>query len=579
MKDRLFRLGSVVRRALGEARDRQGRLEVEVALREEEEKTRLILDGALDAVVTMGVDGRVTGWNPQAERTFGWSREEALGRLMSDLIIPPALRAAHRAGLARFAATGVGPILSKRIELNALHKEGEEFPVELTVIPIHSNVGTSFAAFIRDIGPVKRAFSRLAVEHAVTRVLAESPGLDRAIPKLLRAIAEGLSWSVAQFWSVDARSETLRAAHSWPLPADHKFIESNREFVFGKGVGLLGRVWAERKPLWTPDVAREGNFLRGALAEQESLRGLIAFPILLGTEVFGVFEFLSKEIRQPDAEMLAMINAVGSQISQFIERKRAEEEIGLLYRDLEQRVAQRTAELEESVRETASFMHTIAHDLRAPLRSIAGFCQAMVEDFGDSISPVCLNYAQRVEGSARRMDLLIQNLLDYGRFIHLKLELTPVDVDQVVREVLERMAPEITQREAEVLVEGELFSVQAHAGALFEVLACMISNAIKFVARDVRPRVTIRAELKDGWIRLWVEDDGIGIAPQYHDRIFGVFERLNRQEEFPGTGIGLALARKASDRMGGRTGVESELGKGSRFWIELPKAEPTGQPP
>jgi signal transduction histidine kinase len=135
-----------------------------------------------------------------------------------------------------------------------------------------------------------------------------------------------------------------------------------------------------------------------------------------------------------------------------------------------------------------------------------------------------------------------------------------------------RGAPEIRERKAQVRMAERLPPVRAHRVMLTQVLVNLVSNAIKFVARGVEPRVEIRAEPRDGRVRLWVEDNGIGIAAEYHERIFRMFERLNRQEDYPGTGIGLAIVRKATERMGGTAGVESEPGRGSRFWIELEAA-------
>jgi signal transduction histidine kinase len=169
------------------------------------------------------------------------------------------------------------------------------------------------------------------------------------------------------------------------------------------------------------------------------------------------------------------------------------------------------------------------------------------------------------------MDKLVEDLLDYSRLTRTELPIERVDLDALLSQVLKGMEGEVRERKAEVRVDPSLPTVLGHRSTLDQVLTNLLSNATKFVAPGVLPRVRVRGEIRDDWVRLWVEDNGIGIPPEQDHRIFGVFEHLHRQEEYPGTGIGLAIVKKAMERMGGRVGVESQVGEGSRFWIELPK--------
>jgi signal transduction histidine kinase len=199
----------------------------------------------------------------------------------------------------------------------------------------------------------------------------------------------------------------------------------------------------------------------------------------------------------------------------------------------------------------SSFTHTIAHDLRAPLRAMSGFSQAIIDDYGDQMDPKCLEFARRVTASAGRMDALIRDLLTYGGLIHVHLDCEPVDLDHLLRTVVDGMSVEIAQRDAVVRLGRPLGWVHGHPPMLAQVVANLVSNGVKFVSSGTSPLVSITSEKRDGSIRLWVEDNGIGIAPEFQERIFGVFERLHREEEYPGTGIGLAIVRKAIERMGG----------------------------
>jgi signal transduction histidine kinase len=253
-------------------------------------------------------------------------------------------------------------------------------------------------------------------------------------------------------------------------------------------------------------------------------------------------------------------------------RKEAEARLRIFNVDLERRVSERTSLLEEAMREANSFAYTVAHDLRAPLRAITGFCQALKEDYAGAVDPVGQDYLDRIVSGARKMDELIRDLLDYARLNRAEIKRGIVDLDAVLDEVVQESAPDLLQRRAEVQRATPLGRIVGHGPMLVQVFNNLLSNAVKFVAPAVKPVVRIYSERREVRVRIVVEDNGIGISPEHQERIFGIFERLNRAEEYPGTGIGLAIVRRAVERLGGSIGVESEPGKGSRFWIELQSA-------
>jgi signal transduction histidine kinase len=239
---------------------------------------------------------------------------------------------------------------------------------------------------------------------------------------------------------------------------------------------------------------------------------------------------------------------------------------------LEIRVRHRTEELEEAIKELENFTYSIAHDLRAPLRGMAGFADLLIAEQAPKLDPEGQEFLGRIKESASRMDRLICDLLTYSRLARSDIDLDTVDLEALLDGILEEMAQELRARKADVDVRRPLPAVRGNRVTLSQALTNLVSNAVKFVAPGVEPRVTVRAEPKEKSVRLWVEDNGIGIPCEHHDRIFGVFQRLQQEESFPGTGIGLAIVKRATERMGGAVGVESEPGKGSRFWIELPAA-------
>lgn len=247
-------------------------------------------------------------------------------------------------------------------------------------------------------------------------------------------------------------------------------------------------------------------------------------------------------------------------------RKEAEGEIRKLNAELQRRVAA----LIEANRELEAFNYSISHDLRAPLRSMGSFAQAILEDEDSQIGAQAHEFGTRIIRSAKYMDTLLSDLLAYSRLTRTEMTLCRVQLEDAVNDVLLQVENQTRDKHAEVQVQSPLGSVCAHLPTLKQILANLINNALKFVSPGRTPLVRIHSTVRDGFVRLWVEDNGIGIDQEYHEKIFGLFERLHSEGRYPGTGVGLALVRKGAERMGGRVGLESAPGRGSRFWVELP---------
>jgi PAS domain S-box-containing protein len=253
------------------------------------------------------------------------------------------------------------------------------------------------------------------------------------------------------------------------------------------------------------------------------------------------------------------------------ELQAARAKLSLHAAELERVVRLRTAELRLSNTQLETFVYSIAHDLRAPLRTMQGFSQILVEEASTRLSPEGRNYAKFIDGAAQQMDRQLTDLLAFSHISLQKIDLVPVALEDAVQGALAGCAREIGESHAQIECRPPWPLVLAHAATLRQVLVNLIGNAVKFVAAE-KPRVVLRAEERPGgMIRIWIEDNGIGISEEYHGRIFQVFQRLHTTE-YSGTGIGLAIVQKGVERLGGRVGVVSAPGAGSKFWIELAKA-------
>lgn len=251
-----------------------------------------------------------------------------------------------------------------------------------------------------------------------------------------------------------------------------------------------------------------------------------------------------------------------------------EAEVRRLNRDLERMVAERTADLEVANTQLEAFAYTVSHDLRAPLRGMEGFARILLDDFAEGLGLKGKRHAERIVAAAQRMEALISDLLTFSRLQRAEVSLRAIDPVGTIRSAAQEARVLAGPEGATIQVDEPLPVVMAEPTVLKQVLANLLVNAVKFRKDGVPAQVRIWGERLDTRVRLWVEDQGIGIAPEHQERIFGTFERLHGQETYPGTGIGLAIVRTGAERMGGRTGVESAPGRGARFWVELAAPSP-----
>lgn len=251
--------------------------------------------------------------------------------------------------------------------------------------------------------------------------------------------------------------------------------------------------------------------------------------------------------------------------------KHGEDALRRLNADLETRVTERTHQLEDANRELESFSYAVSHDLKGPLRGIDGYSQILLEDHRERLDDEGRRLLANIRRGVAQMHELIEDLLAYSRIERRPLDSSIVAVPQLVHEVLDGLAHEIAATGVDVKVAIPPLELSLDRNGLGLVLRNLISNALKFSSTAAPPRVEIGADLDEGRARLWVRDNGIGFDMKYHDRIFEIFQRLHRAEDYPGTGVGLALVRKAMQRMGGTVWAESEPGRGSTFFLEFPR--------
>ena len=320
-----------------------------------------------------------------------------------------------------------------------------------------------------------------------------------------------------------------------------------------------------------PTAAEDNARLVSWRNEVDLGENCVTLPLKSENTLIGEMKLFGSRLAALTPEHREITQEVANQLAIALEQAQLREQLQQNTTELERRVLERTAQLQAANTELEAFGYSVSHDLRAPLRAMQGFTQALMEDYSDVLDKVGQDYARRISKAAQRMDVLIEDLLAYSRLSRAELELKPIDLDLLIAEIIAQLESEIRQRQAQIIVVSPLLPAIAHRVTLVQVLINLLMNAIKFVAPGVQPQIKIWTEARPDQVRLWIQDNGIGIAPEHQERIFRVFERLHGVESYPGTGIGLAIVRKGAERMGGQVGVESSLGVGSRFWLELPK--------
>lgn len=306
---------------------------------------------------------------------------------------------------------------------------------------------------------------------------------------------------------------------------------------------------------------------------QEGRRSFLAVSLVVQKELIGELALFANQPAAFNLEHQAIAQEVANQLAVAIQQARQREQLQSYATELEQRVKERTAALEESNADMEAFTYSVSHDLREPVRVLQGFAQILLEDYADQLDSVGQDFTRRILTSAQRMEALLRDLLSYSHLSRTELVLQRINLNSVVTEVLTQLEVQLQERQAVVTVEEPLLGLMGQHTILVQVVTNLLTNAIKFVARGEKPVVRIWTQKRGQWVRLWVEDQGIGIEPKHQKRIFQVFERLHGTEVYPGTGSGLAIVRRGVERMGGQVGVESALAQGSRFWIELPAVE------
>jgi PAS domain S-box-containing protein len=520
------------------------------ALSESERRYRTLFDEALDAIIVVSPAGTIVDVNAIACRDLGHAREALIGQPFQKLLDPAALERLRSAVSEVFSGGRI------RIEVSARRKDGSLLPVEVRA-------------------------GRLPDGNAL--VFGRGISERRRAEALLANLARGVSADLG-----DAFFQSLVNHLCRELPADHAFIGE----VVGAGRGQV------RTLAFCRDGAPAANFeyrlegspcingieKRGTVVYGEKVAEL--FPRDEGLRKLGAQGYVGTSLQNSQGEAIGILVAVsrkpiarhalwvsileifGARAAAEIERAAAERRIRELNLSLERRVAERTVELEAANRELESFSYSVSHDLRAPLRAIAGFATLLRGQHAAALPEGGRHQLERIEANAARMGALIDDLLKLSRASMHELKRRPTDMEALAR-MAALEATESATRPVDVAIHP-LPPVQGDHALLRQVWANLIGNAVKYSRGREAPRIEIGARRLENGVEYYVRDNGAGFDSRHAGRLFGLFQRLHSEEEFEGTGIGLALVERIVRRHGGNVAAEGAPGEGATFRFSLP---------
>ncbi len=503
----------------------------ESQLRASEAHARKVVANAYQAIVTIDEAGQVTGWNRFAEQTFGWTAEEAIGRRLSDFIIPEEHRSAHNRGMARFLRTGESAVIDQRIEVPALRKSGEVFPIELAISGAEGPDGWAFTALMHDISARKAQLEifETAFDHAAVGMALVT--LEGGFHKINDAFCGIVGYSAEELLATDFQTITH-----------------------------------------PDDLEKDLLLLQQLLAGEISTYGMDKRYLHKDRRLVWVHLSVSL-VRNPDGTPKHFIAQVQDQTAR-IEAQDALERQTLSLAAMAEQLAVAKDIAEDAARAKAEFLATMSHELRTPLNSVIGFARLLTDS--RELTPPDRRNAERVRSAGEGLNVLINDILDYSKLDAgaVALEAKPFSLDDLVSDTLAMIEPQASERGVSLRRAGRTAGwVEGDAFRLRQVLLNLLSNAVKFtkdaaVSVDVTP---LDAPAGRRRLRVSVIDEGVGIAPDALGRLFTRFSQADDSisRKFGGTGLGLAISRELVELMGGVIGVESTLGEGSTFWFEI----------
>jgi PAS domain S-box-containing protein len=578
----LDRFGITLRTALMDSQVREGELQGEIASRKHaEQRFRIVVESAPDAILLVDPQGGIVMVNPQAEKCFGYSRVDLMG-FPVDRLVPARYRSHHSAHREGFLGDPQTRPMGVGRDLHGLRKDGSEFPVEIGLAPIETPEGLLVMATIVDISERKKAEERLQRQNQRLTILREidtailsSDSIENIVANALTHIRELLDCQRASLALMDWDAEEFLL---FGVDTDRRSeVQQGIRVPIGLYKDILPALERNEPVLFEDLITRSDLPSQIQTIAREGMRSLVILPLQSQGKLIGTFSMSSNEAGYFDEEKTNLGREVANQVAIAITQGGLIKDLQKLTEELEQRVAERTLQLESANRELEAFSYSVSHDLRAPLRAINGFSLALSNKHAGSIGEQGIHYLNRILENTRHMGELIDDLLTLSRITRREMGIGDVNLTALAQEIAGELRTLEPERQVTIEIEDQV-EARGDAGLIRVVLHNLIGNAWKFTSS--RPQAQIRFGMRtslesdegksdEGETVYFVQDNGVGFDMAYAAKLFSAFQRLHTMAEFPGTGIGLATVQRIIHRHGGRIWADAELDKGAVFYFTL----------
>ena len=553
---------------------RQARLEERTrSLQESEQRFKQLVDAAQEGIWVADDRGEITYANQRMAELLGYHNGALIGRRVHDLIDATARAGAQRL-LAHLPATG------ESHDLRFRRQDGAELwgLVSASAIPGRDGAAVGTVGMVTDITErkrteerLRRSADRLGVLHDMDQAIlaARSPAeIGRAALARMRRLVPCQRCSVVLFDFPREQAQIVAgyAAGSPVAPATVPMDQLSPAEVLRRGV------------IRSIDDLAEVESPTGLLRQlrDEGMRSVLTVPLLTDSETIGEINLASNTPRGFSAEHRESATEIAAPVAIALLQARLREELGRQAGELERRLADRSAALRAATAEMETMLYAVSHDLRDPLRHICGFSQLLLDDAGAALDPAVQHYAGRIRDGADRMSGLIDDLVRLARLSRQDVLRRPVDLTTLAEDVVSRLQPDADGREVDWRVQ-ELPTVDTDPALVRTALESLLANALKFTRPRDHAVITVRPIEHEGQAGLAVQDNGVGFKMAYAGKLFGMFQRLHRPDEFQGNGAGLALVQRVAQKLGGRVWAESGPDGGATFYITLGTAADAGR--
>jgi|GEM_PF-2094362 len=547
----------------------------ENALLESEELTRSILDSAYDAIISMDVEGRIRSWNKRAETIFGWPSSEIIGKSLSSTIIPPRYRESHEKGLERLLATGKNKVINQQLKIFALHRDGFEFPVEISISATPWEGSFMFTRIIHDISDRKKAEEQARqktdeyeVMQEIAKVLHSAESLDTMLEMAIKTIADSKAFNFENhagvFLTENGDNQNLKL-----ITSIGNF--SKKFSAMDRGILLKDNIFGKdgKSEEWSInnccllDPGQSNQF------HEIEKKGLYIIPLQGRSELVGLLILFAGTATPSYERNKEILESIGTLIANTIKQCRCEE--NLVKKNEE--MADANGKLEELNELKNRFLGIASHDLRNPLYLIKSYSEILKDDLMGKIHPTRQNFLEKIFASSKFMESLLDNLLDISKIESGKYDLNKKQENLNVLTKSQIGTHELIAKKKNIQIVldlGNIPTIDCDKNAIIQIMGNFIGNAIKFSPANTT--ITVRTAPEDNAVLFSVTDEGPGICQEEQKLLFSEFQSLSTKPTGgeKSTGLGLAIVKKLIHLHGGNVGVKCDEKKGSTFFFRLP---------